>query len=384
MGKTLRKYVIREILGAFLAGLVAFSFILLIARILDLVDLILARGVPATEVIRLFAYILPSFLEITTPMAVLLAVVVAFGRLSSDGELLAMRSAGVSLYQLVRPALYVGALLGLVTLFLAAYARPWASRQVSETIYEIAKTRATAALRPRVFNAFSDGMVIYVDSIDAERGRLAGILLSDERDDDTRTTVLSRTGSVVANADAKSVYLRLADGTSVTSHTGEDSYDVTAFASLEVNLDLDSAGIAGSPLEDLSPEELYPAELLSARSRLVAAGEPALAESLEIQRKLALAGATVLLALLGVPLGLQPSRAVRARGMALSLAVILAYYVALTAAVALARRELLEPATAMWLPNVALAIAGLVLLRRAASGRPNLRWPAWASWGSLA
>ena len=365
MGKTLRKYVVREILGAFLAGLVAFSFILLIARILDLVDLILARGVPATEVIRLFAYILPSFLEITTPMAVLLAVVVAFGRLSSDGELLAMRSAGVSLYQLVRPALYVGALLGLVTLFLAAYARPWASRQVSETIYEIAKTRATAALRPRVFNALSDGMVIYVDRIDTERGRLAGILLSDERDDDTRTTVLSRTGSVVANADAKSVYLRLTDGTSVTSHTGEDSYDVTAFASLEVNLDLESAGIAGSPLEDLSPEELYPAELLSARSRLVAAGEPALAESLEIQRKLALAGATVLLALLGVPLGLQPSRAVRARGMALSLAVILAYYVALTAA-------------------VALAIAGLVLLRRAASGRPNLRWPAWASWGSLA
>src|SRR6185369_344954 len=197
MGKTLRRYVIREILGAFLAGLVLFTFVLFLTRILELVTLVMARGIPAELVVRLFAYVFPSFLEVTIPMAILLGVVVAFARFSSDGELLAMRAAGVSLWQLARPALAMGTIAGAATLVMAQWASPWAQRRITETTYEIAKTRATAALRPRMFNALADGLVVYADRIESSAQRLEGVLVSDERDESRRMTVFARSADMV-------------------------------------------------------------------------------------------------------------------------------------------------------------------------------------------
>ena len=80
-----------------------FTFVLLIARLLRLIELVVNRGVPATNILRIFAYIVPAFLEVTVPMAMLLAIIVAFGRLSADSEMVAFRSSGLSLYQLITP-----------------------------------------------------------------------------------------------------------------------------------------------------------------------------------------------------------------------------------------------------------------------------------------
>ena len=107
MGKTLRRYLVREIGAAFVAGLAILTFVLLVARILEMVDLVLARGVPATKILALFAYVLPSFLELTIPAALLLAIVVAFGRLTSDGEITAMLAAGIQLWQSHAAGTYV-------------------------------------------------------------------------------------------------------------------------------------------------------------------------------------------------------------------------------------------------------------------------------------
>src|SRR5213078_4242488 len=100
---TINRYILREISVPFVLGLAVFTLILLIARILKLVEMVVNRGVPALQVLKLFSYILPAFLEVTVPMAVLLAVLVAFGRLSSDSEITALKTSGVSLYQLARP-----------------------------------------------------------------------------------------------------------------------------------------------------------------------------------------------------------------------------------------------------------------------------------------
>ena len=93
MGKTLRRYLLREIGGAFLAGIAIFSSILFLLRALDLIEMIFARGVPATLVLRLLTAIGPSFLEATLPMAFLLGVVAALGRMAADNETLALRAA---------------------------------------------------------------------------------------------------------------------------------------------------------------------------------------------------------------------------------------------------------------------------------------------------
>ena len=100
---TINRYILREIFVPFALGLAVFTLILLIARILKLVEMVVNRGVPLLEVLKLFSYILPGFLEVTVPMALLLGVLVAFGRLSSDSEIIALKTSGISLYQLLHP-----------------------------------------------------------------------------------------------------------------------------------------------------------------------------------------------------------------------------------------------------------------------------------------
>src|SRR6185295_16095225 len=90
--RTISRYIFRELLVPFFLGLGVFTFILLIARILKLVELVVNRGVPAWEIFRLFSYILPAFLEVTVPMALLLAILVGFGRLSADCEVISMKA----------------------------------------------------------------------------------------------------------------------------------------------------------------------------------------------------------------------------------------------------------------------------------------------------
>lgn len=94
MGKILHRYIFREIGVPFALGLGVFTFVLLLARLLKLIELVVNRGVPVESVARIFLYLLPAFLEVTVPMAMLLAILVAFGRLSADSEITALRSSG--------------------------------------------------------------------------------------------------------------------------------------------------------------------------------------------------------------------------------------------------------------------------------------------------
>lgn len=176
MGPTLRRYFLREVAIPFLLGIGVFTFILLIARMLKLVELVVNRSVPILQIAKLFAYILPTFLEVTVPMALLLAVLLSFGRLSADSEIVALKTSGISLYQMVVPVIAFTGLVTLLALLLALYARPWGNSNLKASLYEIAKTRASAGLRERVFNDDFAGLVIYVEHIEPPGDQLGGDL----------------------------------------------------------------------------------------------------------------------------------------------------------------------------------------------------------------
>ena len=372
MGKTLRRYLLLEVVKSFLSGLAVFTFVVVIARILDLIDLILSRGVPIGQVGRLFAYTLPGFFEITMPMAFLLAIVVAFGRLSNDGELIALRAAGISLYQMIRPVVLFAVFVSVSTFFLAAYLRPWSNQAVEQTLYEIAKVRATAALSPKVFNSDFGGMIMYVTDVDPQTGVLDGVMLADERNSYRRTISFATTGRLIADENARSVHLLLVDGTSMTFQAQQESYDVTKFRSLEVSLDYKRVLSPPHPLS-AGPREMALPQLLAAKARREAEGRPALEERIELQSKFALSASAFLLVFLGVPLGMQRSRAVRAHGFSVTLGVILVYYLMTSAALTLARRGFGVPELDLWMPNLVLALAGAWMMSRAA--RERLQYP---------
>jgi hypothetical protein len=101
----LDRYVVREVLPPTGLGLLLFTFILLLDQITNLMKVLVSRGADLATVARAFAYLLPSIFSVTIPMAFLLGVLLAFGRLASDSEIVALRASGVSPARLLRPVL---------------------------------------------------------------------------------------------------------------------------------------------------------------------------------------------------------------------------------------------------------------------------------------
>jgi len=375
----INRYILREITIPFTLGLGIFTLILLIARILKLVEMVVNRGVPFLEVLKLFSYILPAFLEITVPMALLLAVLVAFGRLSADSEIVALKSSGVSLYQLVRPVAQFAVVIYLVALGLSLYARPWGNSLLRTALYEIAKTRASAGLKPQVFNDDFAGLVIYVDRIQPPGNSLRGVLISDTRDPAQRNTVAAQVGVLVPNERQHLLTLRLLGGSIHAFDESGRSYHRTDFTTYDITLDINTA------LANMRPRGKDPSEmrLVKLRETLLAkraAGDPGFAEATELQRRFSIPFACLAFAAIGVPLGIRPSRAVRSRGFTLSLLIILVYYLFLSLGESLGARGVLPAGVALWIPNVfvsALAIALFVRAARESVSTGPTRLEAW-------
>lgn len=375
------RYIIREISIPFLLGLGLFTLILLVARILRLVELVVNRGVPFLQVLELFSYILPSFLEVTVPMAMLLAVMVALGRLSADSEVIALRSCGFSLRQLARPIAMVAAATLLLALALSLYARPWGNRLLRDGLYEIAKVRASAGIRPRIFNDDFAGLVIYVDEIVPPGNVLHGILVSGNFDparavdgdpagtEERKTTVVARTGVLVSDEDAHALTLRLYDGSLHSIDRDDGAYDRTDFGTYDVTLDL-SVALAAAEGRDREPKEIPTRELWRRWRADDAPEDRRRLDEVELARRFALPFACLGFAAVAIPLGIRPSSAARARSFAISLGLIFGYYLLLTLGESLAERRLLPSLAALWIPNLALYALAAVLYRRASGEVP--------------
>jgi lipopolysaccharide export system permease protein len=374
MGKILHRYVFREILVPFALGLGIFTFVLLLARLLKLIELVVNRGIPVSSVAAVFLFLLPAFLEVTVPMAMLLAILIAFGRLSADSEITALRSSGVSLYQLLPPVAIFVVLVMIATAGLSWYGRPWGNRALRTTMWDIARSRASAGLKPQVFNDDFPGLVIYAEQIDAKADRLGHVLISDERDPQQQNTVFAREGIMISDVEHETVTLRLLEGTIHTIDTSANASYQTAFRSYDVNLDLRSA-FADVHAKSDDPKELTLGQLEEAIATKGAAGQPITSELVEYHRKFSIPFACIVFGLVAMPLGIQPGRAVRSRGFAVSLVVIFTYYILLSTGQGLAEQGHIRPVIGLWLPNAVLGTIGLVLMRRAGREQPLVVGP---------
>jgi lipopolysaccharide export system permease protein len=317
-------------------------------------------------VLRLLAYLLPQFLEVTVPMAMLLAILVAFGRLSSDSEIVALRSSGLSLYQLTPPVTTLVVLVMALTAGLAVWGRPWGNRALRLALFETARSHATAGLRPQVFNDDFPGLVIYAEGVEPAEQRLRHVLISDQRDPSQQNTVFAREGRMLSDVEHDTMTLRLRHGAIHTVDLTGRAHYRTDFESYDVNLDL-GATLGGLRDGAGDPHELTLGQLQQRIATQFAQGDDALRERIEYHRKFSIPFACVVFGLIGMPLGIQPGRAVRSRGFAVAITVIFAYYGLLSAGQALAEQGTLTPAVGLWLPNVVLGLLGLILFHRTAT-----------------
>lgn len=375
--RILDRYLLRELALPFALGIALFTTILLIARILKLVEMVVNRGVPFLQMVKLFSYILPAFLEVTVPMALLLAVLVGLGRLSSDSEVVALQASGIGIGRLAVPVAMFATAVFVLTLALSMYARPWGNSRLRAGLYEIVKARASAGIKPRVFNDDFKGLVIYVDQIEPPGDVLRGIVISDSREGDEINTVFARSGTIVSREESQTLTLRLIDGSAYTVAPAGKGFQDTRFSTYDINLDL-NLFVDDPRRREREPNEMSYMELRRVIGTKSAARQAAFEERVEVQRKFAIPFACFVFAALGLPLGIHSTRAVHSRGLVTSLALIFVYYLLLTLAQTFGERGTVAPEIALWAPNVLLSLVAAWLIANRWSGTTSdgAPWPA--------
>jgi lipopolysaccharide export system permease protein len=164
------------------------------------------------------------------------------------------------------------------------------------------------------------------------------------------------------------VTLRLLDGSIHTFLPGEKSYHKTDFTTYDVSLNL-AVALARFSQREKDAQEMTLGELRRVIAERAAAGRPVNSELVELHRKFSLPFACLVFGLVGVPLGVQPVRAVRSRSFSVSLALIFFYYLLLTGGEALAEKGKLPALVALWIPNVVFTVLGSALFVAAARER---------------
>lgn len=360
-------YILKETLPILLIGLLTFTVILLMDKILKLIELIVS-GVSLSQILMLLFFISPSFLIFTIPMAFLLGTLLSFGRLSGDSEITAFKASGVSLYQLFFPISILSISAYLLTTFLVFYGLPWGNQGFMATLYQIAQSKANIEIKERVFNDMFNGLVVYVDKVPLQGKKMEGILIYDERDGENVHTIFAKEGFLVNNPETQEIVLRLLNGDIHRLESKTKVYQKLKFDTYDLRIELGKTFAAwGARLKE---HEMSVDEIKEKIKKMKSFGLDTTSQEVELHKRYAIPFACIVFGLIGVPLGIQPRRSGRSYGFILSIFIILAYYISLTASEILALKKTLPPFLAGWTPNLLFFGLGVYLLVKAANESP--------------
>lgn len=362
MKRTLYLYIFREIPPPFFLGVATFTFVLLMGRLLKLADMVVTKGVPLADVLRMILYLLPSFLLLTIPMAFLLAILLAFGRLSGDSEITAMKASGVSLYGLLPPVFSLAIVTYLAGAFISVYAVPKGNTAFKNLLVEVVENRISLGVKEKVFNADFPGIMIYTDRYSDQTQVMSGILIQDERNSHEPSTITAERGLVYADRNTKSFRLHLENG-SIHRTSGKEGYRLIRFKNYDLHIDLNKA----SQPTNTDEKEMSLAELRKHWNSDKIDKKRRLEMHLEYHHRFSVPFTCLIFALVGMPLGIQNRRSGKAAGFSVSIFLLLIYYVALSATETLGEKALLSPILAAWLPNLVFIAFGSYLFHKTAA-----------------
>lgn len=390
--KIVDRYIFREIAIYFLICLVAFTGILFTLRMIQFASLIINRGVGFSQIGLVFLAIIPTFLELAIPLATLLGVMLAMGRLSGDSEIIVMRASGISMFSLVRPVLLFGALACLFNFAVSLYLGPWGFQSLQQSLFDIARSRSLAGLEHGVFNKIGS-LTLYANEIDYQTGALRGVLIDDRRNSDSARLITAEGGQMESDQAARSITLRLRKGQ--IHELAQGRYVLTDYESNNLVMDSSQMYDSGTASKGRVPREMYLTEihtLLATHGENLARlrrGEPAMipegsaavpalsdAELVkklgrlrtEAVRRFSMPFASLIMALMALPLGIQVPRMQRTWGAGLSaclaMLVFVTYYALLSIGITLSENETIPTNVGLWIPNLAALVFAVYATRQ--------------------
>ena len=387
MLKSFDRYILREVVPPFVIGLVLYSFVLLMNQILLLAELFIDKGVSFGTVLWIFVLLIPSTLAFAVPMSVLMGILAGLSRLSSDLEVTAFKTLGVSYVRFLRPILIFAAGGWLVTSALMLWFSPWANHRWVQTFTKSVLAKVNINLVPRQFNESIPGLVIFIQDV-APDGEWRDVFVAMTRNADEPRVVLARRGRLNLYPELKRATVELWDGAAFAyPRDNPANYRLTAFARNIEEVDVSGlfsaitsqkgvrekaigelwreAGVERGERDALRERLVDPGlsadDRLSLRTSLEVAERNVRSYGVELHKKFALPFVCFLFVLVGLPLGASTRKGGRTSGFTISIFIILVYYVLITAGEKMAMEGRISPFAGMWGPDLLLLAVGAVL-----------------------
>jgi LPS export ABC transporter permease LptG/LPS export ABC transporter permease LptF len=370
----LSRAVFREVSQSAILGTILFTFVLFLQRVGKLFEIVVRSSAAPQTVGQLFLLAIPFTLSFTVPLGVLVGVLLALSRMSSDAEITAMRAAGVSSRKVAPPVLAFAVLGMLITATASLWLTPYSISKTTRMLNHLVAEELTADVQPRVFDEDFPNTVLYVgDVIPGALTRWRNVFVADLRPpsernanseersaDAPRITIAS---DAIAIADIAHNHIQLSMLNETTHEIGKDSthYYKTSSPRGEQVLDAVKPNeVHAKEYTEMDTVPLYREAYLNPKLE----PDKRIAARIELHQRFALPPACVLLALIGIPLGISTRKGGKSTAFVFTAALAFLYWMGLIAANGLAKQQKLPVGVAVWIPNGIFAVIGLILLIR--------------------
>ncbi len=375
--RILTRYILGEVVSHALIGAAVFTFVLFTRDLGRILELVVRNSAPLPSVAQIFFFTVPVALTYTIPMGVLVGILIGLSRLAADSEITAMRASGLGVWSYLRVISIFVAAAWLLALTNSVYLAPRSLAALGQLQDRLKSLQASFEVQPRVFYEGFPKIILYVQDVKAMSGGALwkGVFLADLTDPSSPRISLAREGQLVSQG-PDSLDLHLTNGsTHETDPKNPDQYQISTFQTTDIPIRI-PAPQNSQEHEPTSLGEMKVADLL----RVALTADPVTRRwhLIEYHRRLALPTACIVLALVGIPLGLSSKKGGKSSGFVLTILLVFLYYSISLIGVSFARQGRLSPAAGVWLADLAFLAGGVFLLWQ--SERRPLELASFRSW----
>ena len=357
---TLDRYLLREILVPFAAGLGLFFAVVAFIQVLKVSDSVTGLGITGTEVAQALLYSLPPLLGLLIPVSGLFATLLGVGRLASDRELIAAAASGISPYRWLRVPCAWGLVLAVASGTAMAVGEPWGIRGLRDLMARSAQRALAGGVRLGEFNEWVPNVTF--SATGRQGDAFTNVVFADQRDPGQPLIVSAKFGHIYPGEQPRDILFHMRDGTMLINNRKTGTERVIHFGTSTYRLDVGQLvgqkAMRINHVQEKSMSALW-------RDMHDPAQDSALRASFTVilHRRMALPLAALVFCALAVPLAFRATGGARARGFLLSGGIVGTYYYVGRAAEVAARAGEFNAALAAWLPDLlgAVLFGGLLI-----------------------
>ncbi len=350
----LDRYILTELIGPFMIGVSGFLVMFTPIILIPLADLIIRAGASVSDAAQLLFYNYPYLMVLALPVAFLFATLLTIGRMTKDFEIIAMRSAGMSLKRIVAPILLTSLVLCAAAYYLNETVVPYANKQINLTVQRMTKSLARPPIKEHTFFQGTDGRYFYIRDV-KPNGVMSGVFVFDKTREGLPQVIHAERARWIDKV------WRFEFGTHYRYNRDGFIETEVAFKTMDILITLNANEMMPA---GLNAQEMSSKQLASQIKDLRKSGAATNQVEVQYYKKWAVSLISFFAALLAAPLGLMFSRMGAYVGVAFSIILVFVHYVTMQVTEAMGNYGKIPPFFGAWSSNLIFLVIGGFLVWR--------------------